>query len=414
MSSRNPPSHWGLASQWLSAACVTLLAGGTGSTQASNPEYQAFFSLACSSAPSGSLLEDVCFASATNISADSESSLNPSQPLASADASLQRAREKAQDLSGTEVATLPVTPKAAIRVGPLSLLLNTRATSTDRELGDGERGYEADQWSLEVGADQRLSNRAVVGAFMAYQHSNLDFDQDLATSFAAPPNAGGIDQDQLSFTLFGAYSATDSLYIDASAGFGISEIDFTRNAVAQDSGGTFTVPVQTEASADGTDYWASAGLGWGATYRHATRLGVYGRATYARAEVDGYTEADISGTGFNLAVGKAQHRSLTTTLGLSASHTFGMSWGVVVPQVRAEYEREFEDDPVAVQSAFVLVPDTGFSPAGEKPDLHYFTMAAGAQAIFPGGWLGFLELQSLLGHRDFDRTRIAAGLRVEL
>lgn len=389
-------------------------AGAWAVTEAAEPAYQAFFSGACPAAPGGSNLENVCLAAGTGISGDSESSLNPSQALAGNDQPLARAREKAAALQndnkdGPDPAG---TAAPALQLGPFSLLLNARGAWVDRDASGGERGYDGDTYSVELGLDRRLSPRTVVGGFVSYARDDLRFDGEAATTFAPPSNAGSTQVDSASLVLFGAHNLSDAVYLEAAAGYGVGDYRFHRNAVAQDSNSTFTIPVRTRGDSDGRDYWVSAGAGYDLS-RGAASYGVFGRATWARAQIDGYREKDLNASGFNLIVGEAKRSSLTTTLGVRASHAMSFDWGVLVPQARLEYEHEFKNDPSSVSSAFVAVPGASFSPARDKPDQDWFNLAVGAQFILPGGLMPFVEAETLLGQRNVDRYRLLLGLRSE-
>ncbi len=394
-------------------AVALLLVVATMPARAADPAFQAFFSATCPAAPGGSNLENVCLAAGTNISGDSESSLNPSQPLAATDQPLARAREKAAALhADTDEGAGPVAAEKVAQVGPFSLLVSGSGEWFDRDASGGERGYDGDSYGIELGLDRRLSDRALVGGFVTYAHTNVNFDADVATSFVSPPNAGGTDVNSGSLVIFGAYSLSDAAYLEAAAGYGLGDYEFRRNAVAQDSNNTFTIPVRTRGDSDGQDYWASVGGGYDVA-KGAASYGLYGRVTWARSEIDGYREKDLNASGFALLVGDAKRTSLTNTLGVRASRAVSFDWGVLVPAVRVEYEHEFEDDPSSVTSAFIDVPGLTFSPARDDPDQDWFNLALGTQFILPGGLMPFFEAQARLGQRDVDRYQVVLGVRSE-
>lgn len=398
----------------LGPALFLVGAGAWAVTEAAEPAYQAFFTGACPAAPGGSNLENVCLAAGTGISGDSESSLNPSQPLAGNDQPLARAREKAAALQNDnkDGPGQAGTAAPALQLGPFSLLVNARGAWVDRDASGGERGYDGDTYSVELGLDRRLSPRTVVGGFVSYEHDDLRFDGEAATTFAPPSNAGRTQVESASLVLFGVHNLGDAAYLEAATGYGVGDYRFHRNAVAQDSNSTFTIPVRTRGDSDGRDYWVSAGAGYEVS-RGAASYGVFGRATWARAKIDGYREKDLNASGLNLIVEQAKRSSLTTTLGLRAGRALSFDWGVLVPEARLEYEHEFENDPPSVASAFAVAPGASFSPARDKPDQDWFNLAVGAQFILPGGMMPFVEAEALLGQRNFDRYRLLLGLRSE-
>ena len=345
-------------------------------------------------------------------SGDSQSSLNPSQPLASSDQPLARAQEKAESAQRQESG--PDATSGSVDIGPFSLLVNGRGNWFERDADSAERGYDGDSYSIELGLDRRLSNRAVVGGFVSYERTDINFDREGATDFAPLSNPGGTKIDSGNLVVFGAYNVTSAAYLEAAAGYGFSDYEFRRNAVAQANGAAPDdfFSVRTSGDTDGHDYWFSFGGGYDANHG-AVDYGVFARATWARSKIDGYREKDLNASGFALLVDDAKRTSLTTTLGVRASRAISFDWGVLVPAVRVEYEHEFENDPPSVTSAFVAVPDLTFTPARDDPDQDWFNLAFGTQFILPGGLMPFFEAQARLGQRDVDRYQVVLGVRSE-
>ncbi len=399
------------------AGLFVVVAGMPLPATAANPAYGSFLPTVCGATGASANLNAVACAPG-GASPDSQSSLNPSQPLAGNDQPLARAREKAASLQKDkqENSGKTATAEPAAQIGPFSLLVNGRGSWFNRDASGGERGYDGDAYSIEVGLDRRLSARAVVGAFLSYERTDLNFDREGATTFTPPANPGGTQVDSAALVLFGAYNLSDAIYLEAATGYGVSDYEFRRNAVAQ-AGGPDPPPltvVRTRGDSNGHDYWLSAGAGYDINHGAAS-YGVFARTTWARAQIDGYREKDLNASGFALSVGDAKRSSLTTTLGVRASRAVSFGWGVLVPQARLEYEHEFENDPPGVATAFadVVTPGLSFSPARDKPDQDWFNLAVGAQFILPGGLMPFVEAEALAGQRNFDRYRVLLGVRSE-
>ncbi len=377
-------------------------------SHAANQAYADFLGTVCNQGATGNLNAVAC----AGASGDSQSSLNPSQPLASNDQPLARAREKAESAQREETGS--GAPSDTVDIGPFSLLVNGRGNWFERDAANGERAYDGDSYSLELGLDRRLSERAVIGGFVSYDHTDINFDREDATDFTASLNPGGTQVDSGNLVVFGAYNVTPAAYLEAAAGYGFSDYEFRRNAVAQQTGAAiddFDL-VLTSGDSNGHDYWFSFGGGYDAN-RGAVDYGVFARVTWARSRIDGYREKDLNASGFALLVDDAKRTSLTTTLGVRASRAVSFDWGVLVPAVRVEYEHEFEDDPSSVTSAFIDVPELTFSPARDDPDQDWFNLALGTQFILPGGLMPFFEAQARLGQRDVDRYQVVLGVRSE-
>ena len=369
---------------------------------AANPAFQNTVDVAAGSiCPNSGFTSPLCTQS--NLSGASEDSLAPTQSLASNDAVLDQARKLAQDE--------PTGGK--LEIGPFSLLLNGRASWFERDPGTLERGYDGDAYSVQLGLDKRLSPATVVGGFLAFERSRSEFGRDPA-NVSTQSSEGKSDADTLSLIVYGAHNLSDALYIEGAAGYGTSDYEFTRSVYYQPTGGGAITPVSTTGDTNGKNYWMSLGTGYELA-SGAASITPYARLTYAHSTTDGYSETELTATGLAMRYSDANRSSLTATLGLRAGMTQSYSWGVLVPFFKLEYEHEFKNDPQEVSTAFVLDDaNTIFTPAGQEPDRDYFHLGAGTQFILPHGWISFIEVEALLGHRDLDRSRLLLGLRKEL
>ena len=190
-----------------------------------NPQFESFFVDVCGSSPTGTLAVRCAEtpAGTGDLSTDSESSLNPNQTLSPADSGLAAARsasEQAQEradraLSGQQ-------QEDAVQIGPFSLLLNVDAASAelDRSVdSDGERASDSDSWGVELGFDYRVNPKWVVGMFVDWESSQLEFDADIpGVLFTPQSNAGKSDADRVGVTAFGAVdTSANSFWSSASA-----------------------------------------------------------------------------------------------------------------------------------------------------------------------------------------------------
>jgi outer membrane autotransporter protein len=374
------------------------------SAEAANPEFQAAVIAAetgICTATSGA--SPICGAS--NLSGASEDSLAPTQALAGNEAALEQARKLAQGGPAGGAG-------GKIDIGPFSLLLNGRASWFERDPSTLERGYDGDAYSVQLGLDKRLSPATVVGGFLGFERSRSEFVGDPA-GVSPLSSEGKSDSDTLSLIVYGAHNLSDQMYVEGAAGYGTTDYEFRRTVYYQPTGGGAITPVSTEGDTDGNNYWLSLGGGY-EWARGATSLTPYARLIYARSEVDGYSETELTATGLAMRYGDARRTSLTATLGARAGMTKSYAWGVLAPFLKLEYEHEFKNDPQKVNTAFVLDgANTIFTPRGQQPDRDYFHLGAGTQFILPHGWMAFIEGEALLGQRDLERSRLLLGLRAE-
>jgi outer membrane autotransporter protein len=392
------------------------------SAEAANADYQAFFFRVCGTA-SGTLAArcDETPGGLGNLSGDSESSLNPSQnlshnlsPIGTAQTRSKAARERGERLrdEGPSVEA----PAARVDSGPFSLLVNVHGTWFDREVADDrERGFDGDSAAAEIGLDYRISDRAVLGAVLGIERLQYDFDAEApGVNFTPAPVAGDVDVHNTYLTLFASFALGESGFIEAAGGFEQSDGDYRRNSVFQES--TRTLPqteVRVAGNADGTTAWASVNAGY--DFHHgAASFGPYAGVTWTRAELDPYTEQDLNDSGLAMSFGGTARKSTLVHAGLRASRAFGTGAGVLVPQLRVEYQRELEDDAPTAVSRFALDPaGTQYGLTGGTGDDDAINAGLSLAAILPNGWMVFADWAILLDNDAIDRQRATFGLRKE-
>lgn len=416
------------------AACARLTVSGSALllaataaaplARAANPELQAFFFDVCAT-PSG-LLATRCAETVDglgNLSSDSESSLNPSQTLGTANSARttarvrgREARERGEVAHGHDETS---GGDATLDLGPFSLLVNGRFLSEEQSRRvdqDAERGYRLDAWGAQLGIDHRFSPDFVAGAMVTWETSELEYDREQpGTAFTPVGRAGTVDQDSLGAAVFANWRLGPRGYLDLSAGYIDNDYTVQRNSVFQES--TRQVPqtlVQTRASPGGDETWAALALGYAATV-DAWNVSPFLGLTYSRAKVDSYDERDLSGSGLALSVDGTTAKSLLGQVGARVSRPVSRPGYVLLPQLSLEYVREFERDGVTSRSAFQLdQAGNRLTLEGDRRDGDFFDVGLGLVVLLPNGWMPFIEWQTTLGHDDIDRDRVAVGLRVEL
>ena len=274
----------------------------------------------------------------------------------------------------------------------------------DKDATALENGFDYDTRAITLGVDYRLTDNAFIGAAVGYNDSEADLDG----------GAGDLETDGYSFSVFGSFYPSASVYIDAAVVYGETDFDQTRN-ISYSLG----TPVNQVASAspDGDYLTGSIGAGYlmnngGWTY------GPHARLSATRADVDGFTETMSNpggpGSGLALTIGKQDFRSTTLALGGSVSYAMSTSWGVLLPTASAEYVHEFSNDGDSITGTFRDDPTaTAFNLALDDGDSNYVRLGVGASAQFSQGRSAFIHYQTLLGYEDLTSHTVSAGLRFE-
>lgn len=402
------------------AAAAILLAAPR--AHAADPAFQAFFFGVCQ-APSGELAARCAETPAAtgDLSGDSESSLNPSQNLSHNQPATGVAEERSREAweragklrdGGGEPA------REAAVAGPFSLLVNLRGTWFDREADPAvnrERAFDGGSEAAEIGFDYRASERTVLGVIAGYERIDYDFAAEAAgVNFVPFASAGGAESDNAYLTLFASWTVGARGYLEVAAGYGTSDGSYRRNSVFQESTRTIAqTGVIVEGGADGDVQWASLNGGIDVN-RGAWNFGPYAGVTKARSSVDGYAERDLSGSGLAMRFDASDRDSLLGHAGLRASYAGSTGIGVVMPQLRLEFQHEFEDDVDRAVAGFLLdASGADYVLAGDDRDRDSFNAAFSVAFVLRNGWMPFFDCSVLLGDDALDRTRATLGLRVE-
>jgi outer membrane autotransporter protein len=153
-------------------------------------------------------------------------------------------------------------------------------------------------------------------------------------------------------------------------------------------------------------------LGYDFVIRNFTigpRVGV----NYRENTISAFTERGNRGaTGAELAFLRQNQTSLTSVLGLYSSVAISTGFGVVIPQVTAEYLHEFENDQKSY--GFRFAQDANgviFRYQLDPPDRDYFNVGAGVALVLPNGLAPFANYRELLGYQHQKNHTVTAGIR---
>lgn len=398
----------------LSALSLSLPAWAT------NPALQGLFFDACVN-PTGALAARCGETTDAqgNLSGDSESSLNPSQPLSGNQLALRSALSSAEDARSRARADGTTEETIRVDIGRFSLLANYDHVWEDRSRvqdEDNERGYDADTDGVEVGFDYRLTDTAFAGVLIGYQALDAAFvAENPGTSFDPAGSAGSIDGETWGITGFLSAGLGTSAYLDFSAGYRWGENDYQRNSVFQESNRVIAQTNSvTKGSADTREFWGAVNGGWDLS-SGAWTFGLAGGLTYTDSHIDGYRETDVSQTGLAMDVSSTDQNSLIGQLGLRVQYAIGTSFGVLIPSLRADYTHDFDGGSSALSAGYLLdASGNRLRLDSDDADTDYFTLGAALTAVLPNGWMPYIDVSGWVDYQDLDRYRVLVGLRKEL
>ena len=264
--------------------------------------------------------------------------------------------------------------------------------------------YDFDIDGLTAGVDYRWSDRFVIGAALGYTRQ----DTVLAGG------EGKVDTQGLSLSAYSTWYSPREWYLDTVLTLGWNRYDHERRIAYILPGSV--VNQLAEADSDGTDIGATVTFGrdW---QKQAWTYGVYGRLAYNRLQFDAFEEevdASLNGSGLALRIDSRSVTGLSSTFGGKLAYAHSASWGVLVPQLEAEWQHDFRGDAEAFRGFFVDDPtQTPILVLGDDLDSDFFRVGLGLSMVFTGGRSGFVTYERILGRSGLSQEMLTLGFRME-
>lgn len=284
----------------------------------------------------------------------------------------------------------------------INLFLNADYRELDRRQTLFEQGYRSNQKGFTLGLDIMPTDWLLAG--LAFNYSHWRGDQ-LA--------GGGFETDSYGPTVYASLFPWQGFFADVSfqylgkQGSNHNQRNYTREDNAGFGGAITGTPGadQYEGNlAAGYDY-AVGGL----------TIGPRASVRYRRADMDSYVEQGNSG--LELRFMRDSLTSIQSSVGAQASYAIGTAWGVLVPQLNADWTHEYDNGQRSIFVQFAQdnrpVPTT-FSFQTDRPDRDFFHLGTGLVAVLPNGWQAFANFETLLGHAYFDNYVGTVGFRLGL
>lgn|GEM_PF-2192806 len=280
-------------------------------------------------------------------------------------------------------------------------------------LGDGERntrngalGFDVSSRGLMFGID-RLFGENVFGMSL----NLMQVDTDLSD------NVGTVDTTGYAFSLYGSRGGFfakstpgtgtgmryDGVHVDGSISAGRNTYD-SEHTVA------ITGLPTARATSENDARVLAVALGTGLEAHHGrTDFDLTLSGTWSRATIDDLRE---EGDGpLILFVQGHDIDSLVATAGLSVRSAWPVSFGTLLPNVRAEMIHEFEDGARLVTARFLRDRlGTSFTVPLDQPDANYGKISAGLQGVFPRGLSLYVEVTQDVLRSDLEFRTIQVNL----
>lgn len=305
------------------------------------------------------------------------------------------------------------------KVGRLGYFLNGTISIGSKDDTELEPGFDLDRYALTTGIDWRFTSSFVGGIALGYDESETKI------------NGGStLDADALSGILYGTYyngiGGRNTFYVDGAASIGGGGVESKRRINYSIS--DFLDPSQINTvnqialgRPDHDGYSLDLTLGY-EIFSGSNSFDFTGRGGIAEVNIDSYAEqmSDPGGLGFGLGlnIDKQEIESNIGALGVGWSYASSKSWGVIVPQVRVEWEHEFANDARLIGARFLnegtVVEGSDaskFFVLTNEPDRDYYNIDLGISAVFSGGNQFFFLYEGVFGRTDIELHSFTAGFR---
>ena len=277
--------------------------------------------------------------------------------------------------------------------------------------GGFEDAFDFDGREFTLGMDHRFTDSIVAGVMGGYSNKSIDFDLSRSIVDASMEVEG---YSLIAYALW----EHESFYVNGSIGGQWLDLD-TRRRIFYPSFNPRVESVDSTALSTTSSSAVTATFGAGFDARaFGMTFGPYLKVEHQDITIDGFTEGGPVADGFGFAVGSQKIKSLDTALGVRAQRVFTPSFGVMVPYLRAEYHKEFENEPRTLSSIYAdsssIATNGAFSVPTDEPDDDFVLLATGFSMVWPHGLQGFLQYQQVVGLDRYSDRVITAGLRYEL
>ncbi|MEH6420587.1 putative Ig domain-containing protein, partial [Pseudomonas sp. CGJS7] len=247
--------------------------------------------------------------------------------------------------------------------------------------GGGSAGLDFETSGISLGADYRVNRNFAFGGGLGYGRDDTEVGQRGSRSKG----------ESYSAVLYASYHPGESFYLDGLLGY--QWLSFDSRRYVTDTGG------MVRGSRDGNQWFASISAGMD-YQRDRLRVSPYARLDVARATLDGYTEQ-----GDAQYVLKYQDQDVdttTTSLGLRIDYRYPVRWGTFAPQLRLEYQHDFQNDGFATMSYADMVGGPFFRARLDGLDRNRFVFGLGAVLQTERDWAMRFEYRGLFGSGNDD------------
>lgn len=207
-------------------------------------------------------------------------------------------------------------------IGALTLWTGGSINSGDRDGRSGSAGFDFQTSGISAGADTRVSQAFAFGGGIGYGRDTTDVGHNDTRSHG----------ESYTLAVYGSYHPGQYFFVDGLLGYQLLSFDSRRYVTANGA--------MVQGDRDGKQWFASLSVG-GDYQRDRLSVSPYARLDLARATLNGYTERGDAI--YALRYEDQDVDTTTASLGVHMDYRFPVRFGTLSPQLRFEYQHDFQD-----------------------------------------------------------------------
>ncbi len=274
----------------------------------------------------------------------------------------------------------------------------------DRDTSFNEAAFDGSADRLTAGLNYQLNTHLLLGLALNHTQEKLDFNQSNSRNDASMNGA-----------LFTAnFNASDDVSIDAYFGHLSGSSTNVRNinySIEATPGNLQSFSSQAFASPDVSRNVVGISGSW-LWHKDAWSGGISLGMDQSKTKLAAYSET--GGDGFGLDVPERNIKSRTGSLNFSIAKTYSVDWGVVVPNARLGFRKEYDNPSRQLTVQFTQdATNTGIAFDTSDPDTSWGEVGVGVSLVMKKGHQAFFEYRQRFAHSFLQERSLAVGWRME-
>ena len=254
-------------------------------------------------------------------------------------------------------------------------------------LGDtaNANGFNLRSAGTTIGVDRRLGEHFVLGLTLGYSHTDIDLS-----------NEGRLTADGAKVALYAMYY-NGGFWTEGLIGGGINSYDTRRSALNGTAYG----------STNGTQFDAYYGLGYDVKLGRFT-VTPMASMLFTSVGIDGFDER---GSLLPLHIESQSENSLRSRAGVRVAYTAKVGSARVTPSLSAQWQHEFLDNELLLDSRFANGAGGVFSVHGPKTGRDSALLTAAVNVAW-SRYSAYVAYQADLGRTNYESQTVLAGFRI--